>query len=658
MMQTDPAAYSSVPFLSPNRMPAASSSDFEVQEKVVHSYDPPFLFGAAGHPRTARERRRLTLQQFVGLGWPVLVIGGLVLLQAAAWIFFAVLQSRGGISLPYDSAVWAHNHAHEIDWLTTLLATTLAFFSTYLFSTAVRESAALHLRGEGMSVAGFIASLRISTRSLILDRDRKKWKLTSLSIAVFVFTGGVQTAGWKALITPFPIIVTVPLTGHEIDLASPLLGQVKNNTALSNCITSGTSYSAFIVGQTDSGYAAAKAALSIGASFSMMDQTVNETTGGIFPLTLESRNSSTWFPGTTTIPASVRTIVDPPIGLDSRYSLTQQGFTADVSCKRWSATDSSMPLVYIDNTTVRDWNNTATRAESVRFSDLWSNCAVDDAIAASNWSRSYTLFEQHNYLLMIACRSQDGYQLIFNSDPTGIYGFMETTICSLTPKITAVQVNYSAGALNTTALPTVVDVAADPGSPATLAAVKTLYSLVFFSQSSVSNGVGDKLRSLIAEEDGVHLTYETTLRLTEAYIRGVTEYSGSVFRACLSANTGFLDALPSDMNVTTGGLFHVDSVGWLHASPVTFLELIPGTLVAFYAIYAVLTTLGYHRADENAEPFNATDPMHLMSASSAGHLNNVFTGTRRNHLRTVEEATVFLRDVPGRGPVLVRSDVM
>ncbi|KAJ7184827.1 hypothetical protein C8R46DRAFT_1343824 [Mycena filopes] len=658
-MQTDAAAYSSVPFLTPNRTPRASSSKFEEEEKVVHSYDPPFLFGAAGYPQIARESRRLTLRQSIELRWPALVIGGLVLLQAAAWIFFAVLQSRGAISLPHDSAVWAHNHAHEIDWVTTLLATTLAFFSSYLFSTAVRESAALHLRGQGMSVAGFIASLRISTRSLILDRDRRKWKLTSLSIAVFVFTGGVQTAGWKALITPFPIVVTVPLTGYEIDLASPLLGQVTNNTALTNCILTGTSYPAFIVGQTDSGYAAAKAALSMEASFNMMDQTVNQTTGGIFPLTLESRNSSAWFPGTTSIPASIRTIADPPTGLDSRYSLTQQGFTADVSCKHWNATDPSMPLVYVDNTTVRDWNNNATQAESIRFSDLWSYCDIDErlGIPLSNWTRSYTLSNQPNYLLMIACRSQDGYQVIFNSDPQAIYGFMETTICSLTPKITAVQVDYSAGAINTTTLPTVVHVA-DPESPATLSAVKTLHNLVFFAQSSVSNGVGDKLRSLVAEKDGVPLTYETTLRLTEAYLRGVTEYSGSVFRACLSASPDFLAAVPSDMNVTTNGLFQVDSVGWLHASPVTFLELIPGTLVTLYAIFAVLTTLGYHHVDENAEPFDATDPMHLMSASSTGHLSNVFTGTRRKHLRTVEGATVLLRDVPGRGPVLVRTDVM
>ncbi|KAJ6525042.1 hypothetical protein DFH09DRAFT_1329148 [Mycena vulgaris] len=609
---------------------------FEREEKKVDAYDPPFLFGTLGNNRVPRQRRKLLLQGFLSklMGWPALVICGQFILQAGAWGFLALLQSRRGIPLPYRWASWAHANPHIVDWITTVIATILAFFTTALFSLGVRKSTALHLHGDGMSLAAFIASIKISTRSLILDRDSRRRKLALMSIVIFILTGGVQTAGWKALITPYAIDVFGPLAGYEIDLSSPLLGQLQNNEALDDCVQNSTSQSAFIVGQTDSGYAAAKGVLSIPATFTVMDHTVNLSTAGILPLTLKSRNSSTWFPNTMTIPATVKSVLNLPNGLDSWYSLTQQGFTADVSCKYWDPTDASVPSILIDNTTVKNWNS-AQMADNITFSDLRSDCEVDYRVAFSNWSRAYTLGDQPNYLLMIACPSQDNYKLIFNAHPGGIYGFINTTVCTLSPKITNVEVYYTKF-INTVTRPGAK--LADVGGPLTLSAVETLYNMVFFSQSSASNGMGDKLRSLIEEVDGVDFTRATTMRLTEEYIRGVTEYSASVFRACLSANEGFLDALPSRMNVSTEGTFHSDTVGWIHASPGTFLELIPGTLMAIFAIYAVVTTLAYHPVNSKDEPFDPSDPMHLMAASAAGHLNKVFTGTKKENILAVEEA--------------------
>jgi hypothetical protein len=122
----------------------------------------------------------------------------------------------------------------------------------------------------------------------------------------------------------------------------------------------------------------------------------------------------------------------------------------------------------------------------------------------------------------------------------GMYNFMETTVCTLTPKITNVEVYYS-DVINTR---TRSDVAvADIGGPPTLSAVTTLYGMVYFSQAIATNSMADKLRSLIQEIDGNTFTKPTILRATvgdiimhhlvlmvaqEEYIRGVTEYSASV----------------------------------------------------------------------------------------------------------------------------------
>ncbi|KAJ7343009.1 hypothetical protein DFH08DRAFT_963025 [Mycena albidolilacea] len=215
----------------------------------------------------------------------------------------------------------------------------------------------LRLRRDGMPLGTLVSFIKISSRSFIVDLKKPAF---TLMVAVMIILTGVQTAGWSALITPRAIIVRTPLIGHEIDLSSALLREIQNNTALNDCFTS-TSQPAFIVGQTESGYAVVKA--------------FNRSTGGILPLTLSPLNSSTWFPGTKTLPATIKPEWDIPRGLISSYSLIQQGFAANVSCKLWDPAGATMPPISIQNTTVEAWNDTTVggaiapcRSNSIGFS--------------------------------------------------------------------------------------------------------------------------------------------------------------------------------------------------------------------------------------------------------------------------------------------------
>ncbi|KAJ6448698.1 hypothetical protein C8R45DRAFT_1224619 [Mycena sanguinolenta] len=566
----------SVPFLG---HPRATS---ELEYSNVDAEEKPFHRDTFGHRRILRQpRRKFLSRQFLSklMGWPAI--------------------RRGGISLPHRLAAWAKANPHIVEWISTQIATILAFFSTLLFSWGIRGSITLHLRGDGMSFAAFISFVKISTRSLILNPRRRI--LSLMSIVIIILTG-VQTAGWSALITPRAVVISTPLTGYDIDLSSPLLRKMldNENEVLDSCVVASTSLPAFIVGQTESGYTAVQGDMGFPATFTMMDQPFNLSTAGISPLTLSPLNASTWFPNITTIPATVKPVWDLPDGLDSSYSLSQQGFTADVSCKYGDSTDNTIPTLFFENNTVEDWTNPQIQSGNITYFRLSSDCVADDN------------------------------QLIFYGGPMGLYNFMETTVCTVSPRITNVEVDYS-HVINTRTRPggTLADIAAPP----TLSAVNTLFDMVYFSQAIATN-------IMVPQEE---------------YIRGVTEYSASVFRACLSTNKDFLDALPSNMSVSTNGTFYTETIGWIHASSVTLLELIPGTIVAIVTIYAVVVAVAQHAGDEKGEDFDPTDATHLVAASAAGGLNNVFVGTKEEDIRAVEDGNVFLSTIPGRGPALIRG---
>ncbi|KAF8214249.1 hypothetical protein K438DRAFT_1956335 [Mycena galopus ATCC 62051] len=530
-------------------------------------------------------------------------------------------------------------------------ATILAFFSTFLFAWGVRQSITLHLHGDGMALVTFVSFIKISTRSLILDPRGRK--LSLMSIVIIMLTG-VQTAGWSALIAPRAIVISTPLIGHEIDLSSPVLSQIDND-GLDYCVVHSTKAPAFIVSQLESGSAAVEGNLSLPAILTVMDQTFNLSTGGILPLTLSSINASTLFQNATTIPATIIPAQDLPEALDSSYSFSQQGFTADVSCEFWDPEDETIPNLFWQNNSVGEWNGQQRYLPgNITFWSLYSDCDVHTGSGAYfNWSTAYTEVDLPNYVLSISCPYQESYKLIFDAGRDGLYGFMGTTVCTVVPKITNVEVSYS-DVINITTLPgdTIANIA---GAPA-LAVLTTLSNMVFFSQSTVSNSMGDRLRSLAIEQDGDSFSRNTTLRATEEFIRGVTEWSASVFRACLWSNSNFSDTLPSITKLSASGTFHSDSIGWIHASSVTWLELIPGTIVAILTICTVVIAVAHHAEDLRGAFFDPSDALHLVAASAAGGLNEVLTGgPNQEGVREARKVNVRLGTIPGRGPVLIPS---
>ncbi|KAF8194767.1 hypothetical protein K438DRAFT_1968712 [Mycena galopus ATCC 62051] len=571
------------------------------------------------------------------MGPPGIVICGQFILQILAWGLFAAVERRGFIALPVSAANWVKKYGHPVTIIATLISTALAACSSYLFSWGVLQAITLNLHAGGMSLTEFISSLKISARSPIIDSKRPKWSV--MSVALVILTG-VQTSGWSGLLTPLVFNTETPLVGYEVDLSNPQLIQMQSSGALDECIFNTTQLFAFSVGQTEGGNAALKNSMGLAASLTLMDQTFNVSSVGALPSTLSLVNATGWFFSTNLLPSTITSRHDLPIALASSYSMIQQGFTADVSCQFQNLTADTTPSLSLYTDTVKDWTNGTTLALPVSFSQISSNCASASDKFVTNSTSALTLGEI-DYVLMLACLGEaNNYTLIFRG--TGKVDYSNTDPVSGT----------ILGTIDTTEIPG--HRVADSG-PAGLAAIKTIFTMTEGAQTPFSNVVGDQLHALIQQQDLSNLDVLIP-RALENYIRGVAEYSGSVFRGCLSVTNGpFVNGAPQSISTGTEGTLYNQYVGWVHVSATTFWVLIPGALVAIATVWVVLIAVVQHAGEPVGEPFDPSNPIHLVAASAAGGLSDVLAGIKEEDIKAAEHTTVALGVFKGRSPALCEA---
>ncbi|KAJ6535713.1 hypothetical protein B0H19DRAFT_1271436 [Mycena capillaripes] len=499
-------------------------------------------------------RGRLWQRSFLSrlIGRPAFFICGQLLLQIAAWGFFIAVQKRSYILLPYVTAVGFRLHQTLVTVIVVIISTALQ-----LFSWSAVQSIVFCLSEEGMPLEPLISSIGSSKRM---------WGI--IWIVTFAI-GYIQGDGLGRLLTPDILHLETPLTAHELDLSSPLIQQMEGNGVLDYCVMNSTNLPAFYTGQMESGYAAVKSSMGLLVSFTLMDQTFNVSTAGIIPLTLENFDANSWFPSdrNVSIPSTVTLLNTLPDGaLPLKHLMKQQGLTADVSCAFRNLTTD-------DTSTIKDGTFGIPSEEGTLLQMSPNNCIVPDHLRM-NFTRPNTVCRS-TYVLMAACgRFSPKYTLIFVADGPGSDNSMGSTVCTLIPKITRVQVEYTNAGINTTQL--------DNGVPD------------LFAQAIFTNVVGDELQQAILDVDsGFH--NETTLFGMEQYIRGVAEYSGSVLRACLSLKNGtFINGAPVSMTVPSEGFLYSEIVGWTQTqvSDVRWV-LISGTIVGIASIFVILMAVAW-----------------------------------------------------------------
>ncbi|KAJ7052289.1 hypothetical protein C8F01DRAFT_627023 [Mycena amicta] len=606
-------------------------SSSKVDEDTINEPDP-------------HSRKRFDTRAFLSrlVGAPGIIILGQLVLQGLAWGFYGALWRKGLISV---SSFWLLQviRYKPVAWACTLASTILAFCSTYLFSSGVRQVTTLRLRREGMSFATFLWSAKIASSSYSFDRKQKKWIL--LSFAVVALTS-VQTSGWNTLLAPTYASYDTGIAGRELDLANPLLKSMFSIGALDSCVFNSSNLVALSVGETTSGFAALNGYLGFPTSSTFMDNAFNTSTAGILPLAFVDVDASPWFGNTsksvTTLPASLSA---PSIGFHNGLAWTstmyQQGFTADVSCKSQDLTPDTTPSLIIDTI-----NGTDSSLPS--FVNMSSNCVApegsDPRFPVNITSTNTFLGEGHGYVLMIACGGSDtNYSLIFRG--SGLYGYLQTIVCEVTPRIPNVKVDYTYNVAPNIDTTTLSGGASDIGGPAAIAAVTMIYNMLLFSQALFSNAMGDQITSaLTTGYDEI-----SVLSAMEKYVGGVAEYAGTVLRACLSVTNGtFVNGVPENMSIPSNGTLHTEFFGWEPSFP-TGLALVPGTLVALATIFLVLRAVWGHAVDPLPnQPFDLDNTMHLVSASAAGGLSGVFTGTAEEDIKAASNVHIVVGDFGGR----------
>ncbi|KAJ7311748.1 hypothetical protein DFH08DRAFT_973832 [Mycena albidolilacea] len=598
-----------------------------------------------------RPLRGFELQPFLSKLWgpPGKVICGQIILTAAAWVFFGVIWTRGFIAVEtfgqHPRAIWYK----PLTWLCTSISTGLAFCSSYLFSWGVRQAIMLHLNAEGMSLYDFVMSVKISARSPI--RDRQKLKLTALSIAIFA-AASQQASGWNALLMPQVFNHDTWVTGTELDLSSPLLPPLLSSGALDFCVFDSSNLPGFTVGQTESGYASVNRDLTFPISLTLMDFAFDTSTAGILPLSFDDTNVSSWFPDMTTISGTLEPQLNLRKGLSATSTMLQQGFGVDVSCRFADLDPSTTPSLNVQNTTVIDGAQA-----NITTVDMSSTCVSPVDPHVNSTSADTHIGDGSGFVLMIVCGgSGDSYSLIFRG--SGLYNFMNTMVCTVTPQITNVRVVYtydsSGGTISTKTLQGgVPDIDGPPG----VSAVMTMYNMMSFAQAMQTNIMGDQLKSIVEDVKGNLLYEDAPLDATELYIAGVAEYSGSVFRACLSSknNRIFDDGVPKNMTILSDGPFATQFFGWELTVTSSWI-LIPGTFIAITTIWIVLVTVAHHAQCPPGPEFDPADPLDLLSASATGGLSGVFTGNKTDRTREANEVTIVLGTTLGGGTELKRPN--
>ncbi|KAJ7645625.1 hypothetical protein DFH06DRAFT_591229 [Mycena polygramma] len=569
----------------------------------------------------AADAHALLSEPWAKLKASLAIIIGAVVLQAVPWIAFAVIYSKGTIPLPfYPVAVGTHVSTYVGSTITGALASLLSF----IFSKAVLQYISVRMHDKGMSLANFVSSGQIASCSFI--RDPTNLKLSTLSLAVFLLAHQVAPS-WNGLLLPqFFTGDTHSVTGRELDLGSLLLTNLSGD-AIDFCAFNTSDLPSLTVGQTGGGFAAMNEDWGLPVSLTLMDFAFNTSTGGIFPVVFDEVDVSPWFNVTTTtapwtIPWSLSPNISLHDGLSATTTMPQQGFSADSTCTFQDLKPDTTPSLVFENTTLDNGNSSSLPVISLRMS---SNCAAPDALTGFN-STTVDVSDGSGsgYVLMIACRGSDedeGYTLIFYG--AGLYEFMKTMVCTFTPKITQVWVTttygYNGGSIRTYTHP---GGATAPWELSALSAVTTIYKTMYYAQAVRTNVVGDQVNSMA-------LVYGVSpLGATAAYLRGVTEYSGTVFRACLSARGGGLsaDGVPQNMTNLVRARVETQYFGWTLTWR-TFFLLLPGTFIAFATLYVVYLTWHHRPLDRKSTVLDPADTMHVVAASAAGGLTGVLDGT-------------------------------
>ncbi|KAF8652398.1 hypothetical protein AX16_004426 [Volvariella volvacea WC 439] len=574
--------------------------------------------------------------------WPIVILTGQLIFLTGAWTFYGITRSRP-IPLPDYLADAIFLVPQLSTYVVTLIASTISLISGYLYSHALRW-AVTSMLAEPISLYSIHAIIRLAGKSPIKDTVRLTWTLYGLIALVALTT---QTAGWTTLLTPRRIQLLTPMTGFGLDLSSDEFALFALQNAESQSLIVG-SFRNVSTSIQDSGQVALNSDFGTSRYFDYNQIPFAIRTGGVLPANLVEIPSI--LSADSVLPVNIVTgiVTQSPQYFSRNYTVTQQGFSANVTCEQRELTpDTSPSLVEViepfqlgDISLIR----TTMRAEC----GLLSGESVIYSLTNDTESR--------NGLFFIPCLSESENDIRFDFiiKGTGDYSFVETTFCNVVPMIVTMDVEYQEMPLAANKdWPYSVQVLKEYTESSKNATIPGAIPIALlgraFDLNQGWNGhpIGDNFASIF---HGLQAGRPDLLnRIIETYILGVLELGGTIIRAIYTqTNTGYFDGsseIPESMRYTINGTFSQETLGWYQES-----SALPGVLMAptfvmgvsiLIVIYTLIKTRHFKHVD-GADWWDSNNILHVIAAASAGGIREEFPPYHEEKKATVKRSEKVL----------------
>ncbi|KAF9235401.1 hypothetical protein BU15DRAFT_64850 [Melanogaster broomeanus] len=508
----------------------------------------------------------------------------------------------------------------------TLVATALSLASAALLGLSVKE-AARHMLRKPRKLAEVSAGVALIGGSLWFKRKHLGLSL----IALFVYV-------------VFQLLVTGGLEGVELNITSPEFAEslaVELGTFASNIMRDDT-FPLLNVGGAVSGISAAGISFGVPGIINFNQAKYNLSTRGVLPA-IQS------FAGATAPPSPVNgtklqfsggaTIVNNNVtagpqgsmnnwfGIQTNYTVDQQGITADINCQ---AADNNTLNLNLNLTNLNTTVAVNSPGSSIAFQQYVTSTNASEPVDGSgtgflstvicpghiNGSDVYSTFGQSFSIFTPQISLTEHGVPVIATQGFDKYDFLPSTVCEVTPFVTTTRVDYiDGGTINPSQI-----LMQQSFSPNDTELLFYLASVANYharnSQGLANNIIGDTLYAVYSGR------YNTTIgsnssevyRELEDYWRGVIEFSGTFLRAGYSAQNAFPGGeIPSNMTSRYNGTMSVLTVGWGNGGAIYVFSILPlGIITLLSGIAAFYSLIASYKHPDHKTLLDISDPLHLI----------------------------------------------
>ncbi|KAG2358317.1 hypothetical protein BDR07DRAFT_1489596 [Suillus spraguei] len=531
---------------------------------------------------------------------------------ACCWAFVIVIWCKNYVILPDSVADIIYNYPTVLTLVSTVISTTLSTITTTCLSLAAKN-AINHYITRPISLVGLRAAIALTKPQPLLQ-----WSHRKLSCITLTFVGLITllNSSWATLLLPTILVFPVSISGKDLDLGStafdaqlgleiPMLESYMSASDMLDIMApmSGTSATPLVA--ADGEYSV----------FSFNGVSYWISSGGIIPA-VESYAGTTSTPGGIGLAyyggkVMVNTVSNKHQGVNNGSytvtSVTQQGLSANITC---SDLDPDQYSLSFDNITSSVLGLTTTTWQ-------WkASCPLGMGVSSSSTSSS-------DLLGIVVCPTPapntpntTSFDVLLQG--IGQYSFLNPTVCTVAPYVASFDVAYEGQMILVDDLPaTNIQPLQNNSMNVTTFISNVVYRLSNTSQTTYNNPLGELLR-LSTVGPGTTSVNE----ILQIYFSSIVEFSGTYLRSAYSAEgaDSMMPDLYSDESAFTSlnGTTYIITYGW-YSERLTYIYI----MIVLTLIWALTVSLAmYSLIQEHTHPrtstdFDASNPVHLMMASSA-----------------------------------------